>query len=125
MSDCFCKSLSRPACSCSSWVGYLGATGSYLTVWAFLGLQTINTLGQDFVAKTEPGYVSQMTTWHNLLAIWLWRYLISAVESVSIPGIVSVLGLILHYIPSYFLWVTGFMIAMLATNKSEAKMVSG
>ena len=59
-----------------------------------------------------------MIIWQNLLAIWLWRYFISAIEAIGIPGIVSVLGVILYYIPTYFLWVTGFMFLMLVTKKT-------
>ena len=58
-----------------------------------------------------------MITWHNLLAIWLWRYIISALEGISIPGVVSVIELITYHLPSYFLWVTAFMFAMMVTEK--------
>lgn len=68
--------------------------------------------------RADETYKPQMIIWHNLLAIWLWRYFISALEAIGIPGIVSVLGLILYYIPTYFLWVTGFFFLMLVTKKT-------
>jgi hypothetical protein len=62
-----------------------------------------------------------MIVWHNLLAIWLWRYFVSALEAIGIPGIVSILGLLLYYIPTYFLWMTGFFFLMLITKKIGSK----
>ncbi|WWC64759.1 uncharacterized protein I303_107370 [Kwoniella dejecticola CBS 10117] len=105
------------------WVGYLESVAAYVTVWCFLALSTVNTLGETFVAKDESssGFFRQMKIWHNLMAIWLWRYLISAIEGIAIPGIVSVIGLIQYYLPSYFLWMTGFMFAMLMTKKTEKR----
>ncbi|OCF43668.1 hypothetical protein I317_02418 [Kwoniella heveanensis CBS 569] len=103
------------------WIGYLGSIAAYLIVWAFLALSTINSLGHPFIKKDESssGFYRQMKIWHNLLAIWLWRYLISMIEGISIPGLISMIGLIQYYLPSYFLWVTGFMFAMLMTKKTE------
>ena len=66
-----------------------------------------------------------MIVWHNLLAIWLWRYFVSALEAIGIPGIVSVLGLMLYYIPTYFLWMTGFFFLMLITKKIGSKKYVG
>nr|XP_031861628.1 uncharacterized protein CI109_002858 [Kwoniella shandongensis]KAA5528700.1 hypothetical protein CI109_002858 [Kwoniella shandongensis] len=105
------------------WVGYLGATAAYVVTWFFLAFSTIDNLGRTFVTKEDSPsrFYTQMTTWHNLLAIWLWRFLVSAIEGISIPGLISVIGLILHYIPSYFLWMTGFMFAMLMTKKTEKR----
>ncbi|WVR03249.1 hypothetical protein IAU60_000240 [Kwoniella sp. DSM 27419] len=105
------------------WIGYLGSTAAYVTVWAFLALSTINSLGRPFIRKEDSssGFYTQMTIWHNLLAIWLWRYLISAIEGISIPGLVSVIGIIQYHLPSYFLWVIGFMFAMLMTKKTEKR----
>ncbi|WVF67247.1 hypothetical protein IAT40_001995 [Kwoniella sp. CBS 6097] len=105
------------------WIGYLGSIAAYLIVWAFLALSTINSLGRPFIKKDESssGFYRQMKIWHNLLAIWLWRYLISAIEDISIPGLISVIGLIQYYLPSYFLWMTGFMFAMLMTKKTEKR----
>ncbi|KAK8853343.1 hypothetical protein IAR55_004047 [Kwoniella newhampshirensis] len=105
------------------WVGYLGGTAAYVAVWFFLAFSTIDNLGRTFISKEESstGFYAQMTIWHNLLAIWLWRFLISAIEGISVPGLISVIGLILHYIPSYFLWMTGFMFAMLMTKKTEKR----
>jgi len=66
-----------------------------------------------------------MTIWHNLLAMWLWRYLISGIEGISIPGVVSIIDLIIHYLPSYFLLTTAFLLAMLVTKKtSDTEKVS-
>ncbi|WRT70074.1 uncharacterized protein IL334_007068 [Kwoniella shivajii] len=103
------------------WVGYLGSTAAYVAVWCYLALSTIDTLGRTFIKKDESssGFFRQMKIWHNLLAIWLWRYLISAIEGISIPGLISVIGLIQYYLPTYFLWMTGFMFAMLMTKKTE------
>jgi hypothetical protein len=72
-----------------SWVGFLGTSGSYFAVYIFLFISTSHHLGKDFISPSDSssGFAAQMTIWHNLLAIWLWRYLISAVESLSIPGI--------------------------------------
>ncbi|WWC72169.1 uncharacterized protein I206_106129 [Kwoniella pini CBS 10737] len=47
--------------------------------------------------------------------------LLFAIEGISIPGIISVIGLIQYYLPSYFLWMTGFMFAMLMTKKIEKR----
>jgi hypothetical protein len=106
-------------------VGYLGSTSSYLVAWSFLALGTINTLSRPLADKTDKdAFLSQQTIWHNLLAIWLWRYLISAVEGVSVPGLISVMGLILHYLPSYFLWMTAFFVSMMVTKKTRERYVS-
>ncbi|WVQ64556.1 uncharacterized protein L199_002723 [Kwoniella botswanensis] len=105
------------------WIGYLGSMACYILVWAFLSLSTINTLGQPFIIKEESssGFYRQMKIWHCTMAIWLWRYLISAIESISIPGMISVIGLIQYYIPTYFLWMTGWWFAMLVTKKTEKR----
>jgi uncharacterized membrane protein len=80
---------------------------------------TINTLGQDYIpASNSPESVSQMTIWHNLLALWLWRYLVTVFEGLSFFGVVSVAGLIKYYLPSYYLWATAFFVAMLITPKT-------
>lgn len=101
-----------------SWVGAIGETGSFVATWTYLTFSTINALGADQFSREDDGYKPQMIIWHNLLAIWLWRYFISAIEAIGIPGIVSVLGVILYYIPTYFLWVTGFIFLMLVTKKT-------
>lgn len=75
-------------------------------------------MGADISKRDDPAYKPQMIIWHNLLAIWIWRYFISALEAIGIPGVVSILGLILYYIPTYFLWVTGFFFLMLVTKKT-------
>ncbi|WVW81461.1 hypothetical protein I302_103455 [Kwoniella bestiolae CBS 10118] len=105
------------------WIGYLGSLACYLIVWAFLSLSTINTLGAPFISKEDSssGFYRQMKIWHCTMAIWLWRYLVSAIEGISIPGIISMIGLIQHYLPSYFLWMTGFWFAMLMTKKVEKR----
>ncbi|WWC91872.1 uncharacterized protein L201_006819 [Kwoniella dendrophila CBS 6074] len=105
------------------WVGYLGSVAAYITVWCYLALSTINSLGRPFIQKDESSsrFFKQMMIWHNLMAIWLWRYLISAIEGISIPGLISVIGLVHYYIPSYFLWMTGIMFAMLMTKKTEKR----
>ena len=110
----------------SRWSGFLGSSGSYLAVYFFLFLQTTNHLGKDFISPTESssGWTSQMTIWHNLLAIWLWRYLISAIETVQIPGIISVKGWILYHLPSYYLWTTALFFVMLLTKKTASGGVS-
>jgi hypothetical protein len=46
---------------------------------------------------------------------------VSAIEGIGIPGIVSILGLLLYYIPTYFLWMTGFFFLMLITKKIGSK----
>ena len=104
----------------------LGATGSYMVVFGILGLATVNHVGKTFISPTtsSSGFSSQMTIWHNLLAIWLWRYLVSAIEGIGIPGVVSVLGWIQYHLPSYFLWMTGFFFAMLMTAKTASSGVS-
>jgi hypothetical protein len=86
-----------------------------------MSFSTINALGADLAERTDPKYKPQMIIWHNLLAIWLWRYFVSAIEAIGIPGIVSVLGLLLYYIPTYFLWMTGFFFLMLVTKKIGGK----
>ncbi|WWD19771.1 hypothetical protein CI109_104235 [Kwoniella shandongensis] len=107
----------------------------FITPWQDAPDQTIATLicdtffssGAVVIGSLIPDSMggengqNMMTTWHNLLAIWLWRFLVSAIEGISIPGLISVIGLILHYIPSYFLWMTGFMFAMLMTKKTEKR----
>ncbi|GFZ50126.1 hypothetical protein JCM24511_07881 [Saitozyma sp. JCM 24511] len=111
--------LSNPAHG-PSWVGYLGATASYLSTWFFLALSTLSHLSRPLADKADKeAYRAQQTVWHNLLAIWLWRYLISAVESITVPGLISVMGLILHYLPTYFLWMTAFFLGMMVTKKTR------
>jgi hypothetical protein len=96
-----------------------------MAVWAVLTFHTIQAISKPIIEKSDPtAFKEQGTIWHNLLAIWLWRYLFSAVEGISLPGIVSVLGLITHYLPSYFLWNTAFMFGMLVTKKVSASRVS-
>ncbi|RSH93528.1 hypothetical protein EHS25_007886 [Saitozyma podzolica] len=111
--------LSNPAHG-PSWVGYLGATASYLSTWFFIALSTLSHLSRPLADKADKeAYRAQQTVWHNLLALWLWRYLISAVESITVPGLISVMGLILHYLPSYFLWMTAFFLGMMVTKKTR------
>jgi len=86
-----------------------------------LAFSTINALGADLADAKDALYKPQMIVWHNLLAIWLWRYFVSAIEGIGIPGIVSILGLLLYYIPTYFLWMTGFFFLMLITKKIGSK----
>lgn len=111
-----------------SWVGYLGATASYLSTWFFLALSTLSHLSRPLADKADKAdkeaYRAQQAVWHNLLAIWLWRYLISTVESITVPGLISVMGLILHYLPSYFLWMTAFFLGMMVTKKTREGNVS-
>lgn len=59
-----------------------------------------------------------MTVWHNLMAIWLWRLLISVIEGTNIPGIASAIDFILYYIPNFYLWVTVFIFAALVTKQT-------
>ncbi|XAO27431.1 hypothetical protein I312_106285 [Cryptococcus bacillisporus CA1280] len=59
-----------------------------------------------------------MTVWHNLMAIWLWKLLISAIEGTNIPGIASAIDLVLYYIPNFYLWVTVFIFAALVAKKT-------
>jgi hypothetical protein len=110
-----------------SWVGFLGTSGSYFAVYIFLFISTSHHLGKDFISPSDSssGFAAQMTIWHNLLAIWLWRYLISAVESLSIPGIISVRGWITYHLPSYYLWITTVFFLMLVTKKTASSGVSG
>ena len=128
------EQLSPASCECFSCLGasltkrlrytsVLGGLGSYLTIWVFLAISTINTLGKDFVSSrtSAPDFTHQMTIWHNLLALWLWRYLISAIEGITVPGVASLIGLVTHYLPSYFLWVTAFLFAMLVTKKTAGR----
>ena len=74
--------------------------------------------------KDRSGYKEQQAEWHNLLAIWLWRYLFGTVESIAIPGVISVIGLVLTYLPTYFMWQTAFMVAMLFAEKTGSGGVS-
>lgn len=52
------------------------------------------------------------------MAIWLWELLISAIEGTNIPGITSAIGLVLYYIPNFYLWATVFIFAALVTRKT-------
>lgn len=108
------------------WTGLLGATGSYLSSYIFLLVFTIHSLGRDYISPTESssGFQAQQTIWHNLLAIWLWRYLVSAVEGLSVPGLISVRGWVMYHMPSYYLWVTAFFMGMLLTKKTASGGVS-
>lgn len=105
-----------------SWSGVLGATGSYISVYVFLFVTTTHHVGKSYIKPDESssGFTKQMTIWHNLMAIWLWRYLISAIEGLSVPGVISVLGWITYHLPSYFLWMTGVFFAMLLTKKTAS-----
>ncbi|ALO60769.1 hypothetical protein CNI01355 [Cryptococcus deneoformans JEC21] len=102
------------------WAGYLAAQAAFFIAWAFVGLSTVNALGQPLKTKEASSvkYYKQMTVWHNLMAIWLWRILISAIEGINVPGIASATGLILHFVPTFYLWATVFMLSMLVTKKS-------
>lgn len=97
-----------------------------MAVWAVLTFHTIEAISQLVVDKSaDPsGSKEQGNVWHNLLAIWLWRYLFTAVEGVSVPGLISVIGLITFYLPSYFMWNTAFMFGMLMTKKVSENRVS-
>lgn len=108
------------------WLGYLGALGSYIALWTVLAFHTINSLAAKEVDKDKDrsGYKEQQAEWHNLLAIWLWRYLFGTVESIAIPGVISVIGLVLTYLPTYFMWQTAFMVAMLFAEKTGSGGVS-
>ncbi|WVQ74369.1 hypothetical protein IAR50_003969 [Cryptococcus sp. DSM 104548] len=110
----------------SLWLGLLREATAYLIIWGTMSLSTISATSQDQVskAKDSSGYYSQMTVWHNLLAIWLWGLLISSVESFAIPGLVSAKDLILYHLPSYFLWVTVFMLAAMMTKKTEKSHIA-
>ena len=68
--------------------------------------------------KSTSAYVKLMVAWHNLLAIWLWRYLISAIENISVPGVFSVAGWAEYHLPTYWLWMTAWIGAMLLTKKT-------
>ncbi|WVN89269.1 uncharacterized protein L203_104490 [Cryptococcus depauperatus CBS 7841] len=87
------------------YVGSVGSLAVYVAVWAYLSISTITMLGRRLVKKEESSsqHYKQMTNWHNTMAIWLWRFIISAMEGIHIPGIISAMDLILHYIPTYFL----------------------
>lgn len=83
-------------------------------------MSTVNAFGQPLKSKEANSvkYYKQMTVWHNLMAIWLWRISISAIEGINIPGIASATGIILHYMPTFYLWAAVFMLSMLVTKKS-------
>nr|ODN93588.1 hypothetical protein L204_04769 [Cryptococcus depauperatus CBS 7855] len=108
------------------YVGSVGSLAVYVAAWAYLSISTITMLGRRLVKKEESSsqHYKQMTNWHNTMAIWLWRFIISAMEGIHIPGIISAMDLILHYIPTYFLWATGFMFAMLMTKKTEKNHIA-
>lgn len=107
-------------------MGFVGATGSYVATWALLSLQTVSALGASVPRPSDDpkGYVEAMTTQHCLLAIWMWRYLLSTIESFTIPPFFSMIGFIMVYLPSYYLWVTAFFIGMLVTPKLQKSYVS-
>jgi hypothetical protein len=115
-----------PLSSHLRYCGVLGATGSYLAVYSFLFLSTTHHLGKDFISPSasSSGFVAQMTIWHNLLGIWLWRYLVNAVESIQIPGLINVRGWILYHLPSYYLWMTVVFFVMMLTRKTASGGVS-
>ncbi|KIY35115.1 hypothetical protein I305_02682 [Cryptococcus gattii E566] len=102
------------------WAGYLGGQAAYFIIWAFICLSTVNALGQPLKSKevSSTQYYKQMTVWHNLMAIWLWRLLISAIEGTNIPGVASAIDLVSYYIPNFYLWVTVFIFAALVTKKT-------
>nr|KIR44948.1 hypothetical protein I312_05921 [Cryptococcus bacillisporus CA1280] len=102
------------------WAGYLGDQAVYFIIWAFICLSTANVLGQPLKSKevSSTQYYKQMTVWHNLMAIWLWKLLISAIEGTNIPGIASAIDLVLYYIPNFYLWVTVFIFAALVAKKT-------
>ncbi|KIR34249.1 hypothetical protein I352_03486 [Cryptococcus deuterogattii MMRL2647] len=102
------------------WAGYLGGQAAYFIIWAFVCLSTVNALGQPLKSKetSSTQYYKQMTVWHNLMAIWLWRLLISVIEGTNIPGIASAIDFVLYYIPNFYLWVTVFIFAALVTKQT-------
>jgi hypothetical protein len=96
-----------------------------MAVWTVLTFHTIHAISKPIQDKADASaYKEQQTVWHNLLVIWLWRYLFTAVEGVSVPGLMSVIGLIAFYLPSYFLWLTAFFFGMLMTKKVSESRVS-
>ncbi|ODN73416.1 hypothetical protein L202_07941 [Cryptococcus amylolentus CBS 6039] len=114
------------ALAISLWLGLLRETTAYLLIWGSILLSTVKVISQDQVQKQQDpaGYYNQMTVWHNLLAIWLWGFLISTIQSLAIPGLVSIKDLILYHLPSYFLWATLFILAMMLTKKTEKSHVA-
>ena len=97
-----------------------------MALWAVLTFHTVNSLaaGVRDKDKDREKYKKQQAEWHNLLAMWLWRFLFTTVESVEVPGVVSVIGLILTYLPTYFIWQSAFMLTMLMTDKTGSGGVS-
>ncbi|ORX38546.1 SPX domain-domain-containing protein [Kockovaella imperatae] len=104
------------------WAGILGSTGSYIVVFVVLMGATTHHVGKEYISAKDSssGFSKQMTIWHNLMAIWLWRYLVSAVEGLHIPGVISVLGWIQYHLPTYFLWMTAIFFGMLLTQKTAS-----
>lgn len=107
-------------------MGVLGSSGSYMATWGILSFQTISALGKSLPKSADgPDKINdQLTTRHCLMAIWMWRHLLSTIESISFPPFFSVIGFILTYLLSYFLWVTAFVMAMLITPKAQKDCVS-
>ncbi|KAL7424484.1 hypothetical protein Q5752_000168 [Cryptotrichosporon argae] len=103
------------------WIGYLGATGSYLVVWSYLCLQTVLSAGAPALPETSRGFAAQMAAWHNMLAIWLWRALVGTLDGMAVPGVVSARALLQYYVPSYNLWITALLVGMLVTRKTEKR----
>jgi len=83
-------------------------------MWCYLVYLTAEALGKKYVAKaaSASGYEAQMVVWHNLLAIWVWRYLFSAIDGVR--------DIIEYYLPSYAVWVTLIMLAMIGTTMTAS-----
>lgn len=59
----------------------------------------------------------------NILAIWTWRLLLSAIESIEIPGVLSVRDCLTYYVPSYYTWTTAVFVAMLVVDKTQTMTV--
>ncbi|WOO86181.1 uncharacterized protein LOC62_07G009669 [Vanrija pseudolonga] len=102
------------------YIGYLGHIAAYVLTFALLMAQTLQVFGTPEAAVPPEaaleGLHLQLVGCHSLIAMWGWRTITSAIEELEIPPFFSLRGLIVHYVPTYYLWITLLFVAMVATT---------
>lgn len=111
-----------------SYIGYLGHLAAYVLTFALLMAQTLQVFGTPEIdvppEAALEGLHLQLVGCHSLIAMWGWRTLTSAIEELEIPPLFSLRGLIVHYVPTYYLWITLLFVAMVATTPEHNETVS-
>ncbi|KAL1405107.1 hypothetical protein Q8F55_008730 [Vanrija albida] len=106
------------------YIGYLGHLAAYVLTFLLLMAQTLQVYGTPIPVDEEgkptvEGVHAQLIGCHGLIAMWAIRVLVTAFEEFEVPGIFSLRGLVVHYIPTYYLWITLLFVAMVATTPTH------